>query len=611
MNTEKNINKGKKARGSTFGDIIRTLFLGGRHAKIKNLSIMEEEQMQSPYRTMLTNFWSKRTARIGMFTFTSILILCFVLPIWYPYDTAFQDPSQQNVPPTFSLMSVPKELQGNAKQISVGSRFSAGIDNEGKVYIWGDLSDNGGKLRKIPENMGPLKQIACGRDHIIALSEDNKVYVWGYNRLNVDKIPMEVQNADIVKVTAGYQYSAALDKDGNLYTWGNEAIINISLTGLSNKVKDIVLSIDTGIALLKDNTVLCLSKKEMPQHNVPGEVQGNAVAITATDKAVLALTKDGRVYAWGTLNYGLGDIPEEIQGHVKTIASGRNHFVALLDDGSIRAWGDNKYGQSKAPVLSNVEKIGSGSYQNYAIDKDGKVNTWGLRSYIMGTDQYGRDMFSRLLSGGKVSLTVGFLSVIISSILGIIIGGLAGYFGGKTDMFLMRLGEVFNSIPWIPLAMLLSALIGNSMTSTQRVVMIMIILGFLNWPYLSRIVRGQILAEREKEFVTAAKAMGISEMRITFRHIVPNVISIALVNITLSFATCMLSESALSYLGFGITEPNASWGQMLNGCNNSTVLAMNWWRWVFPALVLSFCVISINMMGDAMRDAVDPKSNDR
>lgn len=611
MNTEKNINKGKKTRGSTFGDIIRTLFLGGRYSKIKNLSIMEEEQMQSPYRTMLTNFWSKRTARIGMFTFTFILILCFVLPIWYPYDTAFQDPSQQNVPPTFSLMSVPKELQGNAKQISVGSRFSAGIDNDGKVYIWGDLSDNGGRLKKIPENMGPLKQIACGRDHIIALSEANKVYVWGYNRLNVDKIPMEVQNADIVKVTAGYQYSAALDKDGNLYTWGNEAIINISLTGLSNKVKDIVLSIDTGIALLKDNTVLCLSKKEMPQHNVPGEVQGNAVAITATDKAVLALTKDGRVYAWGTLNYGLGDIPEEIQGHVKTIASGRNHFVALLDDGSIHAWGDNKYGQSKAPVLSNIEKIGSGSYQNYAIDANGKVTTWGLKRYLMGTDQYGRDMFSRLLSGGKVSLTVGFLSVIISSILGVIIGGLAGYFGGKTDMFLMRLGEVFNSIPWIPLAMLLSALIGNSMTSTQRVVMIMIILGFLNWPYLSRIVRGQILAEREKEFVTAAKAMGISEMRITFRHIVPNVISIALVNITLSFATCMLSESALSYLGFGITEPNASWGQMLNGCNNSTVLAMNWWRWVFPALVLSFCVISINMMGDAMRDAVDPKSNDR
>lgn len=611
MNTEKNVNTGKKERGSTFGDIILTLFLGKRHAKINKLSIMEEEQMQSPYRTMLSNFWSKRTARIGMFTFIFILISCFVLPIWFPYDTAFQDPSQQNIPPTFALMDVPKELQGNAKQISVGSRFSAGIDNQGKLYIWGNLTDNGGKLKKIPENMGPLAQIACGRDHIVALSEDNKVYVWGYNRLNVDKVPMEVQNADIVKVAAGYQYSAALDKNGNLYTWGNEGIINISLTGLSNKVKDIVLNIDTGIALLKDNTVLCLSKKEMPQNNVPSEVQGNAVAIAATDKAVLALTKDGKVYAWGTLNYGLGNIPEDIQGHVKSIASGRNHFLVLLDDGSVRSWGDNRYGQSQSPDLSNIVKISSGSYQNYAIDANGKVKAWGLKGYLMGTDHYGRDLFSRLLSGGKVSLTVGFLSVIISSILGIIIGGLAGYFGGKVDMFLMRLGEVFNSIPWIPLAMLLSSLVGNVMTSTQRVVMIMIILGFLNWPYLSRIVRGQILAEREKEFVTAAKAMGISEMRITFRHIVPNVISIALVNITLSFATCMLSESSLSYLGFGITEPNASWGQMLYGCNNSTILADNWWRWVFPALVLSFCVISINMMGDAMRDAVDPKSNDR
>ena len=136
----------------------------------------------------------------------------------------------------------------------------------------------------------------------------------------------------------------------------------------------------------------------------------------------------------------------------------------------------------------------------------------------------------------------------------------------------------------------------------------MIILGLLSWTGLAQLVRGQILAEREKEFVIAARSMGIKENRIAFKHILPNVISVILVNLTLNFASCMLTESSLSYLGFGVRLPRPSWGNMLNGARNALVIQNYWWRWLFPALFLALTVICINVIGDTLRDVLDPKS---
>jgi peptide/nickel transport system permease protein len=178
-------------------------------------------------------------------------------------------------------------------------------------------------------------------------------------------------------------------------------------------------------------------------------------------------------------------------------------------------------------------------------------------------------------------------------------------------MFLMRATEVVSAIPFMPLAIILSAIIGNRISENMRIVMIMFILGLLSWPSLARLTRAQILAERESEFVTAAKAMGVKEGGIIFRHIVPNVIAVILVNLTLDLATCMLIESTLSFLGFGIQEPNATWGNMLYSCVDSVVIRRHWWRWVFPAISLSLATISVNAVGDGLRDAIDPKANDR
>jgi len=598
-------NRKKNNNGSSFKEMLRRMFgLGPKH----ELSILEEEQMQSPMRTVLKNFFAKRLAIVGMVVFAIILMTCFIGSAVFPLDRNYQDATQQNIRPGFNFMSVPGALKNNASQIDAGSTFGAGIDNNGSLYLWGTLSN---KLKAMPRGMGKIAQVSCGLDHILVLTEDNKLYTWGYDRLNLDKIPEEAQDADIVQIEAGHQISVALDSEGRVYIWGNQNIISISPGKYQGTIEKITLNTTTALAVTRDGQVVCMTNKETPFNAIPDEVQGKAVDVVSTDKTAAAVTEDGYIYLWGSFPYNEDKIPEGVQGNVKQLVAGRGHFTALLKDGTVVSWGQNNHGQANAPALKNIEKVFTNYYQNYAVDSNGNVYTWGLKGYLFGTDQYGRDVFRRLLTGGRITLTIGAISVIISGILGIIIGGFSGYYGGKVDMILMRAAEIVGGLPFLPLAMILSYLIGNKIPETGRIFMIMVILGVLSWPGIARLVRAQMLSAREQEFVTAAKALGIKEVKIIFRHILPNVITVALVNLTLSFATSMLTESSLSFLGFGVTEPSPTWGNMLTASISTTVLQDYWWRWVFPALFLSIATICINVVGDALRDAVDPKAGER
>src|SRR5699024_609604 len=195
--------------------------------------------------------------------------------------------------------------------------------------------------------------------------------------------------------------------------------------------------------------------------------------------------------------------------------------------------------------------VDSGYYANYAITEDGSVVVWGLKGYLTRTDAIGRDLFRRILVGGRMPTTVGAIAVIISTIIGIAIGGISGYKRGKVDNLLMRLTEIVSSIPFLPFCIILSSILGNSISETQRIILIMCILGLLSWPGIARLVRGSVLAEREQEFVTAAKALGVREWGIIFRHILPNIITVIIVNATLDFATCMMPDTSLSFDMFG------------------------------------------------------------
>ncbi|HIV18322.1 MAG TPA: ABC transporter permease subunit [Candidatus Merdivicinus intestinigallinarum] len=576
----------------------------------KERDILKEEQMQSPFRTIVRNFVSNKVSMFGTIVFVLIFLTVFIGSAIYPLDVNFQDTTQQNVSPGFNMMSVPKELKSNAQQISVGATFGVGIDQNGKLYQWGKLSD---KLKKMPDTNAKYTQVSAGFNHALALTEDGNVVTWGYDRLGLNNIPFEVKDAtDVKQILAGYQMSFVVTEGGELYYWGNPNAMSITIPDeVQGNIEKVVANLSTAFALTKDGQVVMLSNSTTPFANIPEEIQGQVMDVAANDRAAAAVTADGQVHVWGTNDYNLFEVPEAVQGSVSAIAGGRFHFSVLTNEGTVYSWGNDMYNQSSAPELTGITQLDSGYFQNYAIDAGGNVTGWGLKGYLFGTDQYGRDVALRMLAGGRMTMTIGAIAVIISTIIGVIIGGISGYYGGWIDNILMRLTEIVMSIPFLPLAIVLSSIVGNKLSEVGRISMIMVILGFLSWPGLARLIRAQVLSAREQEYVTAAKAMGIREFTLIFRHILPNVITVVIVNTTLSFATCLLTESSLSFIGFGVVEPSPTWGNMLNSAQSSDVIANMWWRWVFPSIALSLAVVSINLIGDGMRDAIDPKSNER
>lgn len=595
-------------RKSTAAAAAQRMMLGG-------LPQEEEELMQSPARMVVQSFVHDKVAMTGLILFLLIFLCCIVLPFFFPIDLYYQDVTQSNVAPGFGMLKVPAQMQGNAQMVASGSTFSVGIDKDGNVYEWGTFPTE--KLRNIPSSseMGKLTQISAGLDHVVAVNESGQIFTWGNDRMGLANIPIELESnpQPIKQISAGYQISLALTESGHLYNWGSDYLLNISIPSeVQGNIQKFDDNTNIVMALTNDGEVVPLSKTTSAFTNVPEEIQGDVIDIALTDESAAALTSDGRVHLWGNnVNHSM-DIPEEIQGRVTALSAGRYHYSAILDDGTVVSWGDNNFGQTKAPSLDGkVTSVSAGYYSSYAITEDGSVKGWGLDGYLMGTDGFGRDVFRRLIVGGRMTMTVGAISVIISTIIGVLVGGISGYKGGKLDNLLMRLTEIVSSVPFLPFCIILSSILGNSISETQRIILIMFILGLLSWPGIARLVRGSVLAEREQEFVTAAKALGVREWGIIFRHILPNIITVIIVNATLDFATCMLTESSLSFIGFGVSEPNATWGNMLNGAQNGQVIENYWWRWVFPSIALGICTISINCVGDGLRDAIDPKSKER
>ena len=229
-------------------------------------------------------------------------------------------------------------------------------------------------------------------------------------------------------------------------------------------------------------------------------------------------------------------------------------------------------------------------------------------AHWLGTDKNGMDMLTRLMYGGRVSLMIGFIVVIISAALGVVLGGVSGYFGGWVDNLIMRIVDIFYCIHSTPLIIILGAARDGMLVDPQiRMLYLMLILGFLGWPGIARLVRGQILSLREQEFMTATEACGISVSRRIFRHLIPNVIPQLIVNCTMSLGSTIITEATLSFLGLGVKFPFASWGNIMNDVSNSYVLTSYWFIWIPAGICLMLTVLGFNFVGDGLRDAFDPK----
>lgn len=233
------------------------------------------------------------------------------------------------------------------------------------------------------------------------------------------------------------------------------------------------------------------------------------------------------------------------------------------------------------------------------IDMGHKFARPGEAGFLLGADELGRDVLSRLLHAGRVSLAVGLVTALIAVLVGSILGGVAGYYGGAADAVIMRLADVLLSMPAIFLLLALSAFLRPSVFS------ITLIIGLNSWMSVARLVRGQILSLKEQEFVIAARAIGASDRRLIFRQLLPNAVPPVLIAATLTVAMAILLESSLSYLGYGIQPPAASWGNMLNNAQTYVLYAP--WVAIYPGLMITVTVLSFNFAGDGLRDALDPR----
>ena len=221
-------------------------------------------------------------------------------------------------------------------------------------------------------------------------------------------------------------------------------------------------------------------------------------------------------------------------------------------------------------------------------------------NHLLGSDGSGRDVLSRLLYAGRISLSVGLVAVSIYTAIGVILGALAGYYGGRVDAVIMRLADVFLAFPALIIIITIVSVLGPSVWN------IMMVIGLLGWPPIARILRGQFLSLREQEFVVASRAMGAPSRRIIFRHMLPNALAPIIVAATFGMASAILLEAGLSFLGLGVQPPTASWGNMLSDAQSLPILQSMPWLWLPPGAMIALAVLSINFIGDGLRDAFDP-----
>ena len=589
----------------------------------KRKDVLKEEAVTSPGKMAVKNFFSNKLGVIGLLGFLAITLVVFIGSSFLDYDPYYSQGIMKNIAPGAGYMDVPSQLQDEGiKSISVGTTFSVGVSEAGNVYTWGhEIARNQPMPQEVIDNQGNIDQAAAGDNHIIVLTNDGEVFGWGENNHGQAEIPDNIlefaqEDGGIAEIGASDLYSVILTEAGTIKVWG--ATLPTGLNLISSDYDGQVAEFETAstnmLIRLKDGRVVVFGTKGSEVDTArPEEITDGTTSVVEIGRmrySGVAITEDGESLVWGSSLDNAHSMPE-MEGTVTKAVSGREHITVLTDTGRVYSWGNDNYGEIDYPDGDDYVDVFAGYFNNYAVKEDGSVDTWGLNGFIMGSDEQGRDLFTRLVHGGRMTLIIALVAVAIQVVLGIIVGVVSGFYGGVIDNVLNRFGEIISSFPFYPLVITLSALLPVDTDQYDRLIMVMVILGVLGWPSIARLVRGEILAEREKDYITAAKALGLKETKIMAAHMVPNILSIIIVRATIGYATTLLTEAGLSFLGFGVQNPYPSWGNILTASNNIQVLEVYWWRWIFPGLAVFLTALTVNLIGDALRDALDPKAQER
>lgn len=328
------------------------------------------------------------------------------------------------------------------------------------------------------------------------------------------------------------------------------------------------------------------------------------------------------------------DFKDKLLATIATAQDGKATFTytdesLIMNEPKQTEDGENANGQTSGintedPNAPKQDDTSDTATAEYDLEFKAATNSWQIlqekssRQYDqysfpnmkhwLGTDMYGMDMLTRLMYGGRVSLLIGFIVIIIETVIGVIFGGISGYFGGWVDNLIMRIVDIFYCIPSMPVIIILGAAMDASRVDpTIRMVYLMLILGFLGWAGIARLVRGQILSLREQEYMAAAEACGLSVSRRIFKHLIPNVVPQLIVTCTMGLGSVIIMEATLSFLGLGVKFPFASWGNIISDVNNTHVLTTYWFIWIPAGVLLLLTVLAFNLVGDGLRDAFDPK----
>lgn len=536
--------------------------------------------------------------RIGIMIFMVMVCSCMIGTLLFPIDAHKSESELKDLAPSSSYLSVPSSLTKDAViDLQSGISYSAALLANHQLVLWGD-----------------------------------------------PPFTFEEQT-EIVKMAAGYHYLLIMDRDGHIYRYDKDGRKEIKLEG-DKKVKELYAGNDISACLYEDGEVELIESVTSSIY-IPEELQGHIQAIDMANYHIVVLLEDGSVHIIGNQGSELAEVPEFLQdGSVKIqqVAISNEAGIALDEEGNVYTWGK---AQGNMLAHTKIKQVSASSHTIFALDTTGRlisvgsddyhersydenkrytmvyadtyqiygleehtIHAWGNQGFLLGSDAMGRDVLTRLLHGGRITMLIGLIVCFVEALLGLLIGMLAGYYGKWIDHILMRLCEIVSSIPFLPLVITISAFMKDSFDEMTRIILIMIVLGVLSAPSLARMIRSLIIVEREKEYVVSARVIGANTRWILRHELFPQVLHLLLVNLTLSYADTMLIESSLSFLGFGVAPPYPTWGNMLEGAQTTYVLKYCWWQWLLPALCILLCVISVNMIGEGLRKRLYPQEED-